>query len=139
MPENRKAESLRELQLSWIRFDAHARVEGLSGKELAILVEIAARSAPTPHQLSDLFALTTGSMTVVLDRLERKGFARRDRNPEDRRGLLLSPTAAGHDVLTRLDAAVSLPISNDAKAEPSAPARRPAPRHLHPVADDSAG
>jgi DNA-binding MarR family transcriptional regulator len=41
--------------------------------------------------------LTTGAITTVLDRLERAGFARRTRDPADRRRVLveLAPEAQG--------------------------------------------
>ncbi len=38
-------------------------------------------------RLAELTGLTTGAITAVLNRLERRGYARRVRNPEDRRNI----------------------------------------------------
>ena len=43
----------------------------------------------TPGKLAECTGLTTGGITVVLDRLEKAGFARRERNPADRRSVLI--------------------------------------------------
>lgn len=48
----------------------------------------------TPGQLADRTGLTTGGVTVVLDRLEKSGYARRERNPADRRSVLIYPDQA---------------------------------------------
>ncbi len=50
------------------------------------LVERASREGPvTAGRLAELTGLTTGAVTGVLDRLERAGFVRREKDPEDRR------------------------------------------------------
>jgi DNA-binding MarR family transcriptional regulator len=43
----------------------------------------------TPGQLAARTGLTTGGITVVLDRLEKAGFIAREPNPEDRRSLIV--------------------------------------------------
>jgi DNA-binding MarR family transcriptional regulator len=40
-------------------------------------------------QLAALSGLTTGAVTGIVDRLEQTGFARRKRDPDDRRSVLL--------------------------------------------------
>jgi DNA-binding MarR family transcriptional regulator len=42
----------------------------------------------TAGQLADLTGLTTGAVTGVLDRLEKAGFVRRERDPADRRRVI---------------------------------------------------
>jgi DNA-binding MarR family transcriptional regulator len=44
----------------------------------------------TPGRLAELTGLTTGGVTVVLDRLEKAAVIRRAPNPEDRRSSLIS-------------------------------------------------
>ncbi|MFI7598972.1 MarR family winged helix-turn-helix transcriptional regulator [Actinoplanes sp. NPDC049681] len=44
----------------------------------------------TPGRLAELTGLKTGTVTGVLDRLERAGFVRRDRDPHDRRKVIVS-------------------------------------------------
>jgi len=43
----------------------------------------------TPGKLAECTGLTTGGVTVVLDRLEKAGHVRRERNPQDRRSVLI--------------------------------------------------
>jgi DNA-binding MarR family transcriptional regulator len=43
----------------------------------------------TPGQLAELSGLTTGTVTGVIDRLENAGFVRRERDPSDRRKVLV--------------------------------------------------
>jgi DNA-binding MarR family transcriptional regulator len=43
----------------------------------------------TPGQLAELSGLTTGTVTGVIDRLEGAGFVRRERDPSDRRKVLV--------------------------------------------------
>ena len=42
-----------------------------------------------PGKLAECTGLTTGGVTVMLDRLEKAGYARRERNPDDRRSVLV--------------------------------------------------
>jgi DNA-binding MarR family transcriptional regulator len=49
----------------------------------------------TPGQLAEQTGLTTGGITVVLDRLEKAGFVKREPNPDDRRSLIIRPVPAG--------------------------------------------
>jgi MarR family transcriptional regulator, organic hydroperoxide resistance regulator len=43
----------------------------------------------TPGKLAECTGLTTGGVTVMLDRLEKAGFVRREPNPGDRRSVLI--------------------------------------------------
>ena len=43
----------------------------------------------TPGRLAESTGLTTGGVTVALDRLEKAGYVRRERNPQDRRSVLI--------------------------------------------------
>lgn len=46
----------------------------------------------TAGRLAELTGLSSGAMTAALDRLERAGYARRVRDPGDRRRVLVEPT-----------------------------------------------
>ncbi|WP_171814498.1 MarR family transcriptional regulator [Arthrobacter dokdonensis] len=48
-----------------------------------------------PKDLSALMGVTSGTMTALLDRVEKAGFLKRERNPNDRRALLIHLTPAG--------------------------------------------
>src|SRR5580698_8914249 len=43
----------------------------------------------TPGKLAACTGLTTGGVTVMLDRLEKAGVVKRERNPNDRRSVLV--------------------------------------------------
>ena len=47
-------------------------------------------------ELAEEMGLSSGAMTNRLDRLEEAGLVRRIADPDDRRGVLVEPTAAGH-------------------------------------------
>ncbi|MGA1982144.1 MAG: MarR family winged helix-turn-helix transcriptional regulator [Acidobacteriaceae bacterium] len=44
----------------------------------------------TPGKLAECTGLTTGGVTVMLDRMERAGFVKRSPNPNDRRSVVVS-------------------------------------------------
>ena len=70
-----------------------AEALGLNVTDLLCLDMIGGEESLTAGRLADLLQLTTGAVTGVLDRLERAGFVRRERDPGDRRRVLvrLSP------------------------------------------------
>jgi DNA-binding MarR family transcriptional regulator len=72
----------------------------LTLEEFKVLIEL--RPGPRTHgSLSRDLEVSTGAMTNRLDKLEREGLVSRARDPNDRRGVLLSLTDAGSE---RLDA-----------------------------------
>ena len=54
-----------------------------------LLLDEALPEPLTAGQLAELTGLTTGAVTGVLDRLERAGFVRRERDPGDRRRVIV--------------------------------------------------
>ena len=72
------------------------------------------RSGP-PYRLrasdfTDTLMLTSSGTTKRLDRLERAGLIERAPDPGDRRGILITLTAAGH---ARLDEAIEAHLANE--------------------------
>src|SRR5581483_4850439 len=61
----------------------------INSTDLECLDYILAGGAITAGALADATGLTTGAITGVIDRLERRGFARRERDPDDRRKVLV--------------------------------------------------
>jgi len=49
----------------------------------------------TAGRLAELSGFTTGAITGIVDRLERAGYARRERHPTDRRGVIVHPARLG--------------------------------------------
>jgi DNA-binding MarR family transcriptional regulator len=58
--------------------------------DLQVLHAVELAGAITPKELAAQAHLTTGGITVVLDRLEKEGLIRREKNPADRRSLLIT-------------------------------------------------
>jgi len=69
--------------------DAIAKLVGANPTDLECLDLLLLSGATTPGKLAAHTGLTTGATTAVIDRLERAGFARRLRNTEDRRSVLV--------------------------------------------------
>ncbi|SOD86553.1 MarR family winged helix-turn-helix transcriptional regulator [Streptomyces sp. Ag109_G2-15] len=77
---------------------------GISRGEFDVLATLRRSGEPytlSPRQLSATLMLTTGGMTGRLDKLERAGLLRRSPDPHDRRGLQVTLTEKGLDVIDR--------------------------------------
>jgi len=70
-----------------------ARV-GLNSTDLQCLHLLEMQASATPGEIARFAGLTTGGVTVVLDRLESAGYIRREPNPADRRSTIIRPVAA---------------------------------------------
>lgn len=89
-------EAMRAYQASVDDFDREtARVLGINETDLRCL-ETLLQEVPeaTPRQLADRLGLTTGSVTTMLDRLEKAGYLTRSPHPGDRRKLIVRATEA---------------------------------------------
>jgi DNA-binding MarR family transcriptional regulator len=65
---------------------------GLNATDLKCLdLAKGASAALTAGRLAELTGLTTGAITGVVDRLEEAGFVRRQRDPHDRRKVIVEP------------------------------------------------
>ena len=86
-------DEIRRSQLATDRFDsAVAEALGLNRTDMRC-VDVLDREGPvTAGHLAEATGLTTGAMTVALDRLERAGYARRIRDSADRRRVLVELT-----------------------------------------------
>lgn len=72
-----------------------------SASEILAIVEGAGEPLP-PHVIADRLLVTSGTMTSLLDTLERRGLIRRVPHPSDRRKLLIDITDEARDVLNRM-------------------------------------
>ncbi|ROS75249.1 DNA-binding MarR family transcriptional regulator [Curtobacterium sp. PhB130] len=61
----------------------------------------------TPKQASEYLELSTGAMTSLIDRLEKRAHIERRPNPDDRRSILLHLTASGEAVAKQIGAVYS--------------------------------
>ena len=69
--------------------DTISKLVGANPTDLECLDLLHLSGKTTPGKLAAHTGLTTGATTAVIDRLERAGFARRLRNTEDRRSVLV--------------------------------------------------
>lgn len=69
---------------------AVAQKVGLGASDSQFLSLLGQHGPLTPGRLAELSGLTTGSVTGVIDRLERAGYARRERDAGDRRKVLVT-------------------------------------------------
>jgi DNA-binding MarR family transcriptional regulator len=98
----------RELSTMTVLF--HSRIAeqmGLSGTDHKCLeLVLRAKEPLTAGQIAALSGLSTGAVTGVIDRLERRGFVRRVRDPHDRRKVFVE--------VADFDEAEYLPLFQDA-------------------------
>jgi len=69
--------------------NATGRKLGLTSADSECLSFITIKGTATPTQIARYTGLTTGSITAMLDRLEKVAFIIRKPNPDDRRGVLV--------------------------------------------------
>lgn len=68
---------------------------GISQEQFMIL-ELLYSKGPQPIQkISEKFSIPSGSITYVVDKLEKKGYVKREPSPTDRRGSNVTLTEAG--------------------------------------------
>ena len=73
---------------------ALARAAGISGTDLDALEHLEADGPLTQRQLGDRLSLTSGAVTMLVDRLAGSGWVRRCPHPTDRRAVLLELVSA---------------------------------------------
>jgi DNA-binding MarR family transcriptional regulator len=82
--------------------EAVAAYLGVNRTDLRCLDVLLERGGATPGQLAQALAITTGSVTPMLDRLERLGYVARIPDPADRRRLDVRPTDKAVDAAAAL-------------------------------------
>lgn len=85
--------------------EANARSVGLTSQQHQALLAIKVRTAVKPMSIGDLaveLLIKHHSTVELVGRLEKAGFTRRAVDPDDRRKVMVSLTAAGEKVLTDL-------------------------------------
>ena len=86
---------------------------GLTAADFIVLAALRRSGKPyqlTPTALSRSMMVSSGGTTKRLDRLETRSLVRRDRDPEDRRGTLVTLTKAG---LATIDTLESENVQNE--------------------------
>lgn len=82
---------------------------GINRTDLRVL-DVLERDGPmTPGRISEAASLTSGAVTALVDRLEKKGYVRRRRDPKDRRKVLVEVTPK----MKRIAQEIYLPIAEE--------------------------
>ena len=84
------------------RTDKAVEPLGLTSSQIGVILMLSCGRASTPLELSRAMSYDSGSMTRMLDRLEKKGFIVRARSDTDRRMVELQLTQQGKDAAARL-------------------------------------
>ncbi len=96
---------LRELascQHAIARYSArHVRALGLTPAQFDVVAALGASSGVTLRQLSELTLITKGTLTGVVDRLERRQLLRRRADPADGRRTCVELTPSGRRLFAR--------------------------------------
>ncbi len=86
----RLARSVRQSIASAILFNQKVADDvGINLRDLQVLHLLQLHGPSTPRDLARWACVTTGGMTVVLDRLEKDGYVKREANPADRRSCIV--------------------------------------------------
>lgn len=92
----------RQLQL----FEQHTRDLGVSGREYGVLLLLEYQTHLWQSDIADALGLDRTTVTYLVDALEKRGWAARQRDPADRRAYVITLTDAGRDMLkTRISPA----------------------------------
>lgn len=67
---------------------------GIGASDAECLEAVHADGPLTPGRIASVLGLTTGAVTAVVDRLEAAGYVRRERDPTDRRKVLVRTSPA---------------------------------------------
>jgi MarR family transcriptional regulator, organic hydroperoxide resistance regulator len=86
---------VRRFLAAGILFNERVAAElGLNGTDLQLLNLLELQGSATPGDLARWSGLTTGGVTVAVDRLEKAGYVKRQPNPKDRRSNIIRPVPA---------------------------------------------
>ena len=99
----RLTEAVRRNQVIQDLYDDHlARFMGLNRTDTRCMDIIDRGKRVTAGQLATESGLTTGAVTIVIDRLEAAGYAQRERDPDDRRKVWITITPFAGELSDRL-------------------------------------
>lgn len=100
-------------QIERLRRRTRDRVESILStrdttmREYWVLTCLTERDAASQSALSETLAIDASDMVRLIDALEKKGWAQRERDPKDRRRQIVTSTKAGTRAQTELAALVS--------------------------------
>ncbi|WP_306715452.1 MarR family winged helix-turn-helix transcriptional regulator [Burkholderia dolosa] len=93
------------------RLDRALEPFDLTAQQIGVILLLSRGYANTPFELSRKMAYDSGSMTRMLDRLERKGLVARSRSEQDRRMIELTLTERGADAARALPSLIATALN----------------------------
>ncbi|MFZ7086767.1 MarR family winged helix-turn-helix transcriptional regulator [Curtobacterium sp. RRHDQ10] len=100
-------QSFRVMQLHHAHVLHHeAAVRGLNETDIRLVFFLSVNNDTgiTPKQAGEYLELSTGAVTSLIDRLERRGHIERHPNPDDRRSVIVRLTGSGMEVASSIGA-----------------------------------
>lgn len=95
-----------EMTQAWQAFEQfasrHLRRQGLTPPQFSVLSALAAAPALSCKCLGERAAISKGSLTGIIDRLEQNGLVRRAASSQDRRSSLVELTEEGRSTFERV-------------------------------------
>jgi DNA-binding MarR family transcriptional regulator len=83
-------------------YGRHMSHEGLSGRKVSTLRYLAGVGPLTIGELSDYLCISDSSTSLLIDKLEKRGFVTRARSPHDNRVVLVDVTPSGRETVKRI-------------------------------------
>ena len=84
------------------RLADRSSIEDLTPTQFGVLETLYHLGPLCQHEIGGRLLKSGGNMTMVIDNLEKRDFVRRDRNPEDRREIIVSLTDLGSETIVRI-------------------------------------
>ena len=89
----------RTAQTMTFRAEQALKPYDLTAEQFHLLKNISENTPLSQNQLCEIGQKSAANVTRILDRLEKKGFAKREQNPADRRSSLLFLTSQGKELV----------------------------------------
>lgn len=93
---------MRELARTYQAFanysDSHVRELGLTPPQFDVIATLGNTEGMSMKDLAEATLVTKGTLTGIVDRLEKKGFVRREVPPENRRSFTIVLTSEGEEL-----------------------------------------
>ncbi len=84
------------------RMHGHLGEEGITVSQFGVLEALFHLGPLCQRDIGDKILKTSGNITVVIDNLERRGLVVREKDPDDRRRMIVSLTEAGFSLIRRI-------------------------------------
>jgi MarR family 2-MHQ and catechol resistance regulon transcriptional repressor len=84
------------------RIHGHLSEHGLTVSQFGVLEALYHLGPLTQKEIAQKILKSTGNITMVIDNLEKRGLARRERDSKDRRYFIVHLTEKGYDLIQRV-------------------------------------